>query len=253
MPKSTLSAPTRLLALLAAGAAAPAFALTLLTEDFPPLNYSPDGGQTVVGTSADLMREALRRSGISAALVLLPWRLAYKRAQDDKEACVFSTSRTAEREALFKWVGPLSQSQWMLYARADSPIAPAAALDELKKYVIGGYQGDARTQYLKEQGFMVDEANTEPQSLKKLEAKRVDLWSATSNSGPWNAHQLGIAIKPIIAYQQGQASYAACNPALPDELINRLNRALDAMRADGTYRRILETYHLAPEPGRNTP
>ena len=238
----------RLLAMLALVCAPHAGALTLLTEDFPPLNYSTDGGQTVVGASTDLLREALRRTGTRASIELHPWRYAYKQALDAKDTCAFSTSRTEARESLFKWVGPLSQSQWMLYARADSPIRPMDSLEALKAYVVGGYQGDARTLYLKEQGVTVDEAQTEQQSLKKLEARRVDLWSATSNSGPWNAKQLGIAIKPIIAYREGQASYAACNLSVPDELIARLNAALSAMRADGTTERLIAPYGLTKPP-----
>ena len=233
----------RLLAMLAVVCAPHASALTLLAEDFPPLNYSNDGGQTVIGASTDLLREALHRSGTRASIEMHPWRYAYKQALEAKDTCVFSTSRTETREPLFKWVGPLSQSQWVLYARADSPIRPTDSLATLKSYVVGGYQGDARTLYLKEQGFTVDEAQTEQQSLKKLEARRVDLWSATSNSGPWNAKQLGIAIKPIIAYREGQASYAACNLSVPDELIARLNAALSAMRADGTQKRLQDPYY----------
>ena len=52
--------------MLAVVCAPHASALTLLAEDFPPLNFSNDGGQTVIGASTDLLREALRRSGTRA-------------------------------------------------------------------------------------------------------------------------------------------------------------------------------------------
>ena len=242
-PSSVRPLLCRLLLLAACGLPLPACALNLVTEDFPPLSFTLDGGQTVIGASADLLREALRRTGIPGAIALHTWRQAYKMALDDKNTCVFSTSRTDAREALFKWIGPLSEGKWILYARADSTIAPARSLDELKSYVIGGYQSDARTLYLKDKGLVVDEAYTEQQSLKKLEAHRVDLWSATSNSGPWHAKQLGVAIKPIIVFREGQASYAACNPGVPDEIVARLNSALQQMRADGTFQRLVDSYH----------
>ena len=104
--------------------ALPAQALTLLTEDFPPLSYSPDGGETVVGISVDLLREALARTETPATIALMPWRNAYKRALDDADTCVFSASRTPEREPLFKWIGPLSDGKWVLFARADDRVAP---------------------------------------------------------------------------------------------------------------------------------
>ena len=236
----------RPLAVLLLVLASPAPALTLLTEDFPPLNYSVDGGDTIVGTSADLLREALHRTGTPATMALIPWRYAYKRALEDADTCVFSASRTEERERLFKWIGPLSEGQWILYAHADSTIPPAHSLDELKQYVIGGYQGDARTQYLKAHGLTVDEAQTEQQSLKKLGARRVDLWSATSNSGPWHARQLGIPLRQILVFRSGQSSYAACNRGVPDDVVARINAALRAMRVDGSRQRILDTYYGPP-------
>ena len=223
--------------------ALPAQALTLLTEDFPPLSYSPDGGETVVGISVDLMREALARTETPATIALMPWRNAYKRALDDADTCVFSASRTPEREPLFKWIGPLSDGKWVLFARADSRIPPVHTLEELKPYVIGGYQGDARTLYLKTKGLTVDEAHTEQQSLKKLAAGRVDLWSATSVSGPWNARQLGIKIRQVFVFRENQDSYAACNRATPDETVKRLNAALRKMHADGTRQQIMDAYY----------
>ena len=245
---TTLHCPTRpfhrrLTPLLGFFVTQTALAMTLLTEEFPPLNYSTDGGKTIVGTSTELIRHALHRAGTAASIEIHPWRYAYKRALEEKNTCVFSTSRTEEREPLFKWVGPLSEGRWVLYAHADSPLQPVTSLAELKTYVIGGYQGDARTQYLKARGLTIDEAQTEQQSLKKLGARRVDLWSATSNSGPWHAQQLGIPIRQIIVFRTGQSSYLACNPSVPDEWVARLNAELRALRTDGTYQKIMESYY----------
>ena len=215
-------------------------ALTFTTENFPPVNFSTDGGKTVTGSSAEIIKEMLRRTGHKATITLHPWRLAYKLAQDDAGTCVFSTSRTEVRENKFKWVGPLATTQWILYARADSPIS-AKSLDELKPYIIGSYHADARAIYLKEKGFTVDEANTEQQSLKKLAAGRVDLWAATDHSGLWNARLLGIKIKPVITFKETQL-FVACNPAVPDADITAMNAALKAMHADGTVQRLTAPY-----------
>ena len=217
-----------------------ASALTLVTEDYPPLNFTTDGGQTITGSATDVMREILRRTGIPATISLRPWRLAYKLAQDNPETCVFTTVRTEARESLFKWIGPLATSHWTLYALADNPIS-ARTLNDLKPYAIGGYQSDAKALHMKALGFKIDEANTELQSLKKLQAGRVDLWIASTNSGPWNARALGIRIKPVFTLKEAHG-YAACNRAVPSADIARMNAALQAMRADGTYERLMQAY-----------
>jgi len=217
-----------------------AWALTLTTEDYPPLNFSADGGKTLTGSSTDVMNEVLKRTGMKATIALYPWQRAYKMALDDKDTCVYSTTRTEGREKLFKWVGPLAPATWILYAKADSPIV-AASLEEARKYTIAGYQGDAKAIFLKEKGFKVDEAVNEEQSIKKLDAGRVDLWAATAGAGPWFAKSLGIKVKPVVSFQEVQM-YAACNLAMPDADIAKMNDAIKAMKADGTQDKFLKAY-----------
>jgi polar amino acid transport system substrate-binding protein len=215
-------------------------ALTLTTEEYPPLNFTTDGGKTVSGLATDVMREVIKRTGIKATISLYPWQRSYKEAQDDKDTCVYSTTRTDAREKLFKWVGPLAPSTWILFAKADSAIN-IKTLDEAKKFKIGGYQGDAKAAFLKEKGLTLDEAMNDEQNIKKLDAGRIDLWAATSGIGPWMAKNSGIKIKPILSFQEVQM-FAACNLSMPDADISKMNDAIKAIKADGTYEKIIKAY-----------
>ena len=238
--RSPKRASLRWLAWLAFAVPPAAAALTLTTEEYPPFNYSADGGKTIVGSSSELLREALRRSALQATITLYPWQRAFNMALRDKDSCVYSTTRTAAREKRFKWVGPLADSTWVLFARADSPIQ-ASTLAELKPFRIGGYQGDAKAAFLKAQGLTLDEAVNEEQNIRKLDAGRIELWAATSEYGPWYARKFGVGIKPVLVFQHVQM-YAACNPAVPDDDIARLNDALEAMRQDGSFDRIMSRH-----------
>lgn len=218
----------------------PAHALHFVTENYPPLNYFADDGHNLIGSSTDTLREMLRRAGLQASFDLYPWPRAYRLAQNEPDTCVFTTARTPAREPLFQWVGPLTTAQWTLYARADSPIV-ANSLDDLKHYVVGRYQDDAKGTLLKERGFTLDDARNEAQSLKKLEAGRVDLWAASSDSGPWHARRLHIRIKPVIVFGEIEM-FLACHPAVRAADIDKMNAALKAMRADGHMQKIINTY-----------
>ena len=217
-----------------------AMALTLTTEEYPPFNFSKDGGKTITGSSTDVMNEVLKRTGIKATIAIYPWERAYKAAQEDKTTCVYSTTRTEAREKLFKWVGPLVSDSWVLYAKADSPIA-IGSLEDAKKYAIAGYQGDAKTAFLKEKGFKVEETIKDEQNVKKLEAGRVDLWVAGNISGPWIAKTNGVKVKPVFTVKEVQM-YAACNVAMPDADVASMNEAIKAIKADGTYDKFLKAY-----------
>jgi polar amino acid transport system substrate-binding protein len=215
-------------------------ALTLTTEEYPPFNFSKDGGKTITGSATDVMNEVLKRTGIKATISLYPWERAYQSALDDKNTCVYSATRTEAREKLFKWVGPLASDSWTLYAKADSPIT-AASLDDVKKYSIGGYQGDAKAIFLKEKGLKLEETMKDEQNVKKLDAGRIDLWAASSSVGPWLAKSLGVKLKPVVAFKDVQL-YAACNLGMADADITKMNEAVKAIQADGTLDKFIKAY-----------
>ena len=219
---------------------AQAAALTLTTEEYPPYNFSTDGGKTITGSTTDVMNEVLKRTGIKATKAVYPWQRAYRMALDDKETCVYSATRSVAREKLFKWVGPLAPDSWVLFAKADSTIH-ASTLDDVRKYKIGGYQGDAKAAYLKERGFSLDEAVNEEQNIRKLDAGRIDLWAASTAVGPWTAKNLGVKIKPVLTFKEVQM-YAACNLSMPDADIAKMNEAIKAIKSDGSMDRFLKAY-----------
>ena len=50
-------------------------------------------------------------------IAFLPWARAYNLALNNKNVLLFSTTRTEAREALFKGVGPILKSNFVLFAR----------------------------------------------------------------------------------------------------------------------------------------
>src|SRR5215831_7671567 len=92
--------------------ALPTHALTLVTEENPPFNYTEQG--KVVGLSTEIMSELGKRSGVPLQIKSMLWEQAYLAAQRDKDTCVYSTARLENRERLFTWIGPIATNQWVL-------------------------------------------------------------------------------------------------------------------------------------------
>src|SRR4051812_46813333 len=82
--------------------------LHLTTESAPPSSILKDG--KVVGHATEKIREMMARAHVSIDIEMLPWQRAYNRALLNADTCVYDTARTAEREALFKWVGPVASA-----------------------------------------------------------------------------------------------------------------------------------------------
>lgn len=223
--------------------------LTLLTEHAPPASMLERG--QVTGRETDKIRAIMDRTGTPYRLDVLPWKRAYHMAQTQPATCVYSTSRTPEREALFKWVGPTMQADWVFYGRLDHDF-PLRTLEDARSLRIGTYNGDARDEFLRNRGFQVDATTNDLANPQKLLLKRIDLWAVglrPGSPGPERPAWKGI-IGPLLVFHQVQI-YLACNQAVPDQLVERLNTALAELRRDGTLAKIERRYASwtpAPSP-----
>lgn len=216
-----------------------------LTTETPAVSLSDGGAPTSLAT--DMVHDIMHRAGIGYSLDLLPWKRAYAAALERTDACVYSTTRTPEREGLFKWVGPIADADWVLMARADHSFR-LRTLEDARRYRIGTYNGDARDQFLRARGFDVDPAPNDQLNPRKLMAGRIDLWAASLgiNSRQTLARQ-GYTGKvvPVLVFNRIH-TYLACNPAVPDRLVARMNEVLGAMERDGTAQRIRRKYDSHP-------
>ncbi|MBV8048605.1 MAG: transporter substrate-binding domain-containing protein [Paludibacterium sp.] len=215
----------------------------LLTESYPPFNMMLENGQ-VGGMSTDIVRELFRRAGMDYTVELMPWIRAFNTAVLENNTCVYSTTRSDNREHQFKWIGPLLANPWVLYAGPSSP-RPGLDLESVRRYRIGGYNGDAVAQYLIARGFNVELTPTDDLNLRKLEAGRIDYWATGKYLGNYLVKQANLPqLKPAMVFYTA-FMYLACNPGMPNQTINRLNGVMQEMQQDGSVARITQNY-LAP-------
>ncbi|PXX43628.1 substrate-binding periplasmic protein [Aquitalea magnusonii] len=217
-----------------------AAALKLLTEDYPPFNMVGQGGH-ISGLSTEIVQELFHRAGVSYGISLLPWIRAFNLTVLEANTCLYSTTRTDSREHQFKWIGPLVENPWVLYARADNRHA-ILALEDARPFKIGGYAGDATSQYLIDRGFDVDLANTDQLNVKKLLAGRIDFWATGKYLGAsLLVRENASHVRPVLTFNT-TLLYLACNPAMPDSQVQQLNELLRGMQRDGTLARINAKY-----------
>lgn len=94
--------------------------------------------------------------------------------QKEPNTALSAAARTPEREHIFKWVGPILNNKWILFAPKDSKIK-ITSLDDAKKYVVGGYNEDGFTAFLLKNGFTrvanIDVSLNQRSNILKLEKK----------------------------------------------------------------------------------
>jgi polar amino acid transport system substrate-binding protein len=212
-----------------AGGASAADSLTLVTAHSPPFSVVSPDGQSIAGTTTDLLTAALTDAGLQYAIIALPWARALSNARNEADTCAYPAARTAEREHSFKWIGPAETNQWALFGRRGEP--PPLSLDHVKGRSIGGSLGDAATHYLVELGYKVDESRDDELNMRKLQTHRIDYWVNNLATGLALTGQRGIdEIVPVLTFKD-MPIYLACNLSVPDRVVEALTRGLQRRTA----------------------
>lgn len=227
---------------IAASFAAPASAaaLDITTEHNPPFNFREQ--KRITGISTDILMEMGRRAGIPLNIHLLPWGRAYQSALSTPDTCVYSTVRMPEREASFKWVGPLSTNKWALFARNDFN-KKIATIDDARPYRIGGVARDAKVLYLKSLGFTdIDLVGDDNLNLAKLLGGRIDLWI----TGLYKTRDASVKseakhIKPVLVVREVEY-FLACHPKTSDATLLALSQALKTLQKEGYVQNVTKRY-----------
>ena len=216
-------------------------ALTLVTEENPPLNFTRDG--QLLGVAPTVVNEILSRAGIKADIRVLSWKDAYAQAQSDPDTCVFSTARLPARERMFQWVGPIASSSYSAFA-LEGFRRKITHADDLMLYRVGVVR-DARAEYLKGRGFLnlveMERDQDIPARLTTDERnpQGIDIWMTQVAGAEKIAQAAGVgAIKIVFDGILSQEYYLACHPKLAPATLKALRAASWSMDKDGTYRRL---------------
>jgi polar amino acid transport system substrate-binding protein len=219
--------------------------INLLTEDAYPFQYLED--KKLSGMAVEVVTEAFKRAGVSHKDEMLSWKDAYDRAQVYPNTCVYATARTENREKVFKWIGPIVDNKWAAFARKGFK-GSLSRPEDLANYRVGVLQGDAKERYLKDLRvtFRVPEAddarNPSKLTLNRTEPEKIDLWITGYYSGAHIAAKAGIKdVFPVWVIQSSE-NYLACNLSLPQATADKLQKAIDGMKRDGSHAAILARY-----------
>ncbi len=226
--------------------------LQIVTEEYPPYNYTENG--KVTGLSTEIVEAVLKETGLKGEIKVFPWARAYDMAQKDANTLIYSIGRIPDRENLFKWVGVIAPYDVYIFALKERKDIVINSLDDAKKYRLATTIDDAREKYLKKNGFVVgqniDSGTGNDVNLKKLMAKRVDLWpiaelvafQLVKNEGknPDNILKKAFHIKDL----SSDGLYMAFSKATPDETVKKFQVGLEKVKANGTFAKIMKKYNI---------
>ncbi|MBM7623908.1 substrate-binding periplasmic protein [Sporohalobacter salinus] len=220
--------------------------LTIITENYPPLNYKEQG--KITGPSVEIVREIQKRVGSNSKIKLYPWTRGYNMALNKANVALFSTTRTKKRENKFKWVGPIAEMKSVFFAKKGSNIEINSLQDAKQVNTIGTLMGDATEQTLEKKGFTnYSGVSKNSLNLKKLLAGRIDLWYTRAINAKEFCKKAGVdfdKLEPVYTVKSPEL-YIAFNKNTPDTIINKWEKAYEELRKEGFIKKVLKKYNYS--------
>jgi len=221
---------------------AQAESLKIVTEEFPPYNYTEDG--EVTGFSTEVIRAVLKEVQMTGEFQSMPWARAYETAKSSDSVLIYSIGRTPQREKLFKWVGVVTPIQHYLYSSPQRKLV-FDQLEQAKPYQIATVNEDVGEQFLITKGFVkgknLQSSSKYEVNYEKLKLGRVDLWIMTDLGAAYLARKAGDDPQKTLARSytmrdlDGEGLYLAFGIRTPDTLVERLRKGLATIKKNGTY------------------
>lgn len=214
--------------------------LRLVTEDYPPYAYRD--GAVLNGSSVDQVNLMMTKAGLDHSVEIMPWARALALAENRPDHCVFTTTHNAERHPHFKWVEPLLSGRTLLIRKTGASVNPQS-LVEARQLRVGATRGDFTADLLNAKEFKrIDLAADFNLTLKKLMLGRIDLMPIAEDYYV-KLRREGTEVEKVLVLSE-QIYSLACNKAVPDEEIAKMQKALDDLIADGTQAALFKKYGL---------
>ncbi|MBK9573699.1 MAG: transporter substrate-binding domain-containing protein [Rhodoferax sp.] len=214
----------------------------IVTEEFPPYNYTDQG--RITGLSTDVVEAVLKELKLQGNTQSLPWARAYDTARNASGVLIYSIGRTPEREALFKWVGVIAPTDYYLYALPGKAFK-IESLEMAKQYQVGTVNQDVGEQFLVAHGFVkgqnLQSSVKYELNYQKLKLGRIDLWIMSELTANHLARLAGDDPAKTLAkvYRINDLSregyYMAFGSQTPDATVAQFKKGLDAIKKNGTF------------------
>ncbi|MDA8409135.1 MAG: transporter substrate-binding domain-containing protein [Treponema sp.] len=220
--------------------------LTIAGDPWPPYII----GATRGGLAVDVVRAALKQEGYGVELEVLPWARAEQGVKTGVYDLLVDVWRTRERSVYLDFGTPYAMNTVKFIKRKGDPFE-YHGLESLKGKSIGtirGYgYGDA---FLASDLFLRDESPSFMSNIQKLLQGRVDLTLEDELVARTMLKESDPNLLDLIEFTRESLSqnalYVASGFANPrhEKIISAYNRGLAAIKANGTFDRIMEKYGL---------
>lgn len=219
----------------------------VVTEEWAPYNYLENNQLT--GMTTEIVRAIMALTGDDFPIAVLPSMRSSRVLKTHPRTILYSMFRTAEREPLYKWVGPIVEESIYPYELADAQ-QPISSLEQLMRAPrITTRNAGLIPEVLQSRGFTnLDKSATGSLQLyRMLLAGRTGIIVGDTTAGvAYYSRQLKIApgtLRRIPVELYRSSLYIAFSRDSEDPVVAAWAKALDQLRRSGELERIQNRYN----------
>ena len=215
--------------------------LTMATNaEFKPFEYLE--GEEIVGADIDMAKAIAEYLGYELEITNIDFDAALTGAATGKyDIAVAGITATDERRKNMNFSNDYFKASQSIIVAADSKIK---GKDDLTGKIIACQEGTTGEQYLLDNNYKIQSFKTAPEAVSALKAGKADAVIVDNAvAKALSAEQNGATV--VLDEALTEEAYAIALKLGNDELTEEINKALEAIKADGTLAKIFEKYDLA--------
>lgn len=218
----------------------------VVTEEWAPYNYLDD--DQLSGMTTDIIRAIMALTRNDFEIHLVPSMRASRALENRPKTIMYSMYRTPEREARYKWVGPIVDAAIYPYQLTSAPQQITSLEQLLRAPRITTRHAGLVPDLLESLGFNnVDRSATQSHQLyRMLLAGRTDIIIGDTDAGvAYHIRELDIApgtLRRIPLEIYRESLYIAFTLDSDDDLVASWARSLEELRESGELERIQRRY-----------
>jgi len=225
--------------------------LLFVAEELPPFHYL-DENKKPTGVLVDIVQAMFEAENIEAHIKLMAFAPGYNLTLKDKNVFMFSLLKTPDRQAKFQWIGQTYNATAFLVGLKDRADIKIANLNDAKKLVVGTIRGYHSERFLKDEGFTLGNnlylTVRYEQMWGMLFKGRIDLILTNFVALELEMKSIGLNIDDIKPYIElhdfpGEL-HIATGLATPKATVLKLQKALQIIKTNGTYQKIMSKWNL---------
>ena len=223
----------------------------LVTEEWAPYNYHENNQLT--GMATDIVRRIMALTGDKFEVLSLPSMRSGLTLKTRPKTIMYSLFRTAAREPLYKWVGPIAQESIHPYQLASQP--PVNTLEQLQKAPqLTTRHAGLIPDILQARGFtnLDKSATSSLQLYRMLLAGRTHIIAGDTDAGvAYYSRQMNMApgtLRQVPVELYRASLYIAFSPDSEDSVVAAWAAALEQLRQSGELARIQARYSRTAGP-----